>query len=63
MNDSSTPIVGIFADDLTGALDAASPFAARGLRTLVSPSHEMPDGAIKADVISLNLGSRHMAPA
>ena len=63
MNDSSTPIVGIFADDLTGALDAASPFAARGLRTLVSPSHEMPDGASKADVISLNLGSRHMAPA
>ncbi|MDA0597659.1 MAG: four-carbon acid sugar kinase family protein, partial [Chloroflexi bacterium] len=63
MNDSSTPIVGIFADDLTGALDAAAPFAARGFRTLVSPSHEMPDGASKADVISLNLGSRHMAPA
>ena len=63
MNDSSTPIVGIFADDLTGALDAAAPFAARGFRTLVSPSHELPAGAGNAEVISLNLGSRHMVPA
>lgn len=62
MNDSSIPIVGIFADDLTGALDAAAPFAAQGFRTLVSPSHELPAGATEADVISLNLSTRHMDP-
>lgn len=60
MNDQSTPLVGIFADDLTGALDAAAPFAARGFSTLVSPTEELPIGASRAEVISVNLGTRHM---
>lgn len=56
----SGPIVGVFADDLTGALDAAAPFAARGFVTLVSPLHELPHGASNAEVVSVNLGTRHM---
>jgi uncharacterized protein YgbK (DUF1537 family) len=63
VNDSTTPLVGIFADDLTGALDAAAPFAARGFRTIVSTTSELPDGAENADVVSINLGTRHMAAA
>jgi D-threonate/D-erythronate kinase len=59
----TTPLVGIFADDLTGALDAAAPFAARGFRTLVSPTDELPRSAEFAEVISLNLGTRHLPPA
>lgn len=59
----TTPLVGIFADDLTGALDAAAPFAARGFRTLVSPNEELPSGANFAEVISVNLGTRHMSPS
>jgi D-threonate/D-erythronate kinase len=55
-----TPLVGIFADDLTGALDAAAPFAARGFRTLVSPTAELPSSAEFAQVISVNLGTRHL---
>ena len=62
MNESTTPLVGIFADDLTGALDAAAPFAARGFRTLVSPTSELPVGAEGAEVISVNLGTRHLDP-
>lgn len=61
MNDSSSPLIGIFADDLTGALDAAAPFAAHGFRTVVSPTEELPIGANRAEVISVNLGTRHMA--
>ena len=61
MNDSSTPLVGIFADDLTGALDAAAPFAARGFSTVVSPTEELPVGANRAEVISVNLGTRHLS--
>lgn len=56
------PLVGIFADDLTGALDAAAPFAARGFRTLVSPSHALPGDAGSADVVSVNLDTRRMDP-
>ena len=63
MTTRTTPLVGIFADDLTGALDAAAPFAARGFRTLVSPSAELPSGAEFAEVISVNLGTRHLPPA
>lgn len=59
MNDHSTPLVGIFADDLTGALDAAAPFAARGFSTVVSSTAELPIGANRAEVISVNLGTRH----
>jgi len=62
LNESTTPLVGIFADDLTGALDAAAPFAARGFRTLVSPTSELPVGAEGAEVISVNLGTRHLDP-
>ncbi len=63
MTTRTTPLVGIFADDLTGALDAAAPFAARGFRTLVSPTAELPIGAEFAEVISVNLGTRHLSPA
>ena len=56
------PLVGIFADDLTGALDAAAPFAARGFKTLVSPSNNLPVDAGSAEVVSINLGTRRMEP-
>ena len=59
VSESPVPLVGIFADDLTGALDAAAPFSARGFRTVVSPGVELPAGAIRAEVISLNLSTRH----
>ena len=62
MTTRTTPLVGIFADDLTGALDAAAPFAAKGFRTLVSPSIELPVCAEFAEVISVNLGTRHLTP-
>ncbi len=62
MIDSSTALVGIFADDLTGALDAAAPFAANGFRTVVSSNSELPHGAESAEVVSINLGTRHMDP-
>ncbi len=42
MNDSSNLLVGIFADDLTAALDASAPFAAQGFRTVVSSTSEFP---------------------
>ncbi len=61
LNDPSTPLVGIFADDLTGALDAAAPFAARGFRTVVSTSGELPLNVREVEVVSLNLATRHMA--
>jgi D-threonate/D-erythronate kinase len=59
----TNPLVGIFADDLTGALDAAAPFAARGFRTIVSPTAVLPIGSEFAEVISVNIGTRHMLPA
>ena len=62
MTTRTTPLVGIFADDLTGALDAAAPFAARGFRTLVSPTAELPSSTEFAEVISVNLGTRHLPP-
>jgi D-threonate/D-erythronate kinase len=62
LNDSSNLLVGIFADDLTGALDAAAPFAASGFRTVVSSNSELPHGAESAEVVSINLGTRHMDP-
>jgi uncharacterized protein YgbK (DUF1537 family) len=55
--------VGIFADDLTGAFDAAAPFAARGLKTFVSSTHELRPVPASTAVVSLNLGTRHMHPA
>lgn len=54
----------IVADDLTGALDAAAPFAARGLSTIVALG---PDGlglALTggADVVGVSTDSREIAP-
>ena len=51
--------VAIVADDLTGAADAAAPFAARGLRTVVALSL---DAVIEADVVAIDTDSRE-APA
>jgi uncharacterized protein YgbK (DUF1537 family) len=54
----------IVADDLTGALDAAAPFASRGLRTVVGARPEAAAAALSrgGDVISLNTASRELAP-
>ncbi|WP_168801035.1 four-carbon acid sugar kinase family protein [Peteryoungia ipomoeae] len=55
----------IIADDLTGALDTAAPFAARGLHTQVALTADaVPAGLLhKPDVLSINLASREMSPA
>jgi uncharacterized protein YgbK (DUF1537 family) len=51
--------IGIFADDLTGALDACARFPARGLATFVSMSTTIPIGANGAyQVVALNMDSR-----
>lgn len=60
--------VGIIADDLTGAMDAAAPFAKRGLATwtVVSPeaiARQAQALAGSAEVISVNTETRHAAPA
>lgn len=56
--------VAIVADDLTGALDAAAPFAARGLHTLVAatPDALKPALAETPEVLAVNTVSRHAAP-
>jgi uncharacterized protein YgbK (DUF1537 family) len=55
---------GIIADDLTGALDVAAPFAERGLRTLVVLSPDAlaagPDVLRTAEVICVNTASREI---
>ncbi|PZC42676.1 MAG: Uncharacterized conserved protein YgbK, DUF1537 family [Chloroflexi bacterium] len=51
----------MLADDLTGALDCAAAFAARGHTTFVSTSGQI--GAVNAQVIALNAGSRPQPPA
>lgn len=50
----------IVADDLTGALDTAAPFAARGLHTQVALTPRALEDALaqSPDVISVNLASR-----
>ena len=57
---TARPEVAILADDLTGALDAAAPFAARGLSTRVAvrPGVAPPP----AEVVALNAASRHLGP-
>lgn len=52
----------IIADDLTGALDAAAPFASRGLRTFVgiAPGVAAEALASQADVVALNSASREL---
>jgi uncharacterized protein YgbK (DUF1537 family) len=56
------PKVTIIADDLTGALDVAGPFAARGQPTFVVVKHEGcgPDQFAGAAVVSINSASRHV---
>ncbi|MCX8251646.1 MAG: four-carbon acid sugar kinase family protein [Dehalococcoidia bacterium] len=52
--------IGIYADDLTGALDAAAPFAAVGMSTYVSVFGIVPDDDARTHrVLSLNVGTRH----
>ena len=60
-----TPKVTIIADDLTGALDVAGPFASRGHRTWVVVDEGKCDAAVLqgAEVVSINSASRHLAPA
>ena len=55
--------IGIFADDLTGALDASARFAARGMPTFVSATTQIPLGASELyQVVALNMDSRHNEP-
>ncbi len=53
----------IIADDLTGALDAAAPFAARGLSTVVALSAKTLPSALarNADVVSVSTDSREIS--
>ncbi|HEV7307145.1 four-carbon acid sugar kinase family protein [Ensifer sp.] len=53
----------IVADDLTGALDAAAPFAARGMHVEVALEGGAIDAALRQepDVLSVNLGSRELS--
>lgn len=55
----------IIADDLTGAMDAAGPFAAHGLRTWVVACPDDCDARTFADaqVVSVNTESRHLGAA
>jgi len=55
-------LVGMVADDLTGALDATAPFAQRGLRTTVIVSPEGLAGPLPADaeVLCINTASREV---
>lgn len=54
----------IIADDLTGALDAAAPFAVRGIRTTVALGVDGLDAALAsgADVVGVSTDSREIAP-
>lgn len=56
--------IAIIADDLTGALDSAAPFAVRGLSTLVATRPEaVPDAlAAACDVVAVSLNSRLADP-
>lgn len=55
----------ILADDLTGAMDAAGPFASRGLptRVVVQPAALEPAALANARVVSVNTASRHLPAA
>jgi D-threonate/D-erythronate kinase len=54
----------IVADDLTGAMDAAGPFAQSGRATWVvaEPLECDPSPLAEAEVVSLNTASRHLPP-
>lgn len=59
-----SPKVLIVADDLTGALDAASPFSERGytVKSVVDPNCDCPLEDLRdADVVALNTNSRHLS--
>jgi uncharacterized protein YgbK (DUF1537 family) len=56
-----TPRVLIIADDLTGAMDSASPFAARGFATWVLADAEADDDVSMAQVLSVNAETRHLS--
>lgn len=58
-------MLAILADDLTGALDSAAPFAARGLNVEVVLAAEGVGAALGAapDVLSINLGTRELTSA
>jgi len=51
----------IIADDLTGACDAAAPFAARGRRTVVNLG-EAANSSVRADVLAYTTDSRDASP-
>jgi uncharacterized protein YgbK (DUF1537 family) len=53
--------VAIIADDLTGAMDTAAPFAARGFATRVFPEPDPDPAALAAEVAAVNTESRHLA--
>jgi len=55
-------MLALLADDLTGTLDAAAPFASRGLHTEVALRIEAIEQAVfeKPDVLSVNLASREI---
>jgi len=55
-------LLAILADDLTGALDASAPFAARGLQVEVALTLEAIGEALQARpaVLAMNLGSREL---
>jgi uncharacterized protein YgbK (DUF1537 family) len=59
------PRVLIVADDLTGAMDTAGPFAQQGLKTIVVAQPLACDPALvaPAQVVSLDTASRHLKPA
>jgi uncharacterized protein YgbK (DUF1537 family) len=56
--------IGMIADDLTGALDTAAPFALRGIHTVVaiSAADIEPALATGPGVIAVNTASRHLKP-
>ena len=55
-------MLAILADDLTGALDTAAPFAARGMHAEVALTVDAIEEAVqeKPAVLSINLGSREL---
>ena len=53
--------VGIVADDLTGAIDTAGVFAARGLRTMVSLQPQPPEARSTPAVLCYNTQTRNLA--
>lgn len=59
------PDLAIIADDLTGALDAAAPFAMRGISTVVALSPAaLPEALARgARIVSVSTDSREIAPA